>query len=199
MGVDLGGWSWGSQFGDLNNDGTLDMYLVNGYVSAGERTSYWYDFAEIAVGHKRIIADAANWPPMRGRSLSGYQHKRVWMNDGVGRFYGSGAGRRRDRHARRPRGRAGGSLEPRRARRDRRQSARAAARLHEHRQSGAALDRVRARGYGQQSQRDRRPRRSAVERSDVRCRKSAAAAASAPRISGGCTTAWDRRQRWIGW
>ena len=86
MGVDLGGWSWGSQFGDLNNDGTLDMYLVNGYVSAGERTSYWYDFAEIAVGHKRIIADAANWPPMRGRSLSGYQHKRVWINDGVGRF-----------------------------------------------------------------------------------------------------------------
>jgi hypothetical protein len=86
MGVDLGGWSWGSQFGDLNNDGTLDMYLVNGYVSAGERTSYWYDFAEIAVGHNRIIADASNWPAMRGRSLSGYQHKRVWVNDGVGRF-----------------------------------------------------------------------------------------------------------------
>src|SRR6188474_139124 len=86
MGIDLGGWSWGAQFGDLNNDGTLDMYLVNGYVSAGERTSYWYDFAEIAVGHTRIIGDAANWPPMRGRSLSGYQHKRLWINDGVGRF-----------------------------------------------------------------------------------------------------------------
>jgi hypothetical protein len=86
LGVDLGGWSWGAQFGDLNNDGTQDLYLVNGYVSAGERTSYWYDFAEIAVGHKRIIADAANWPPMRGRSLSGYQHKRVWTNDGAGRF-----------------------------------------------------------------------------------------------------------------
>lgn len=86
VGVDLGGWSWGTQFGDLNNDGTLDMYLVNGYVSAGERTSYWYDFAEIAVGHSSIIADAANWPPMRGRSLSGYQRKRVWINDGAGRF-----------------------------------------------------------------------------------------------------------------
>ena len=86
LGVDLGGWSWGAQFGDLNNDGTLDMYLVNGYVSAGERTSYWYDFAEIAVGHKRIIADASNWPPMRGRSLSGYQQKRLWINDGAGRF-----------------------------------------------------------------------------------------------------------------
>jgi hypothetical protein len=86
MGVDLGGWSWGAQFGDLNNDGTQDLYLVNGYVSAGERSSYWYDFSVIAVGHSAIIADAANWPPMKGRSLSGYQRKRVWINDGLGRF-----------------------------------------------------------------------------------------------------------------
>lgn len=86
LGVDLGGWSWGAQFGDLNNDGTQDLYLVNGYVSAGEKTSYWYDFAQIAVGHSRIISDAANWPAMRGRSLSGYQRKRVWINDGAGRF-----------------------------------------------------------------------------------------------------------------
>jgi hypothetical protein len=86
VGVDLGGWSWGAQFGDLNNDGNIDLYLTNGYVSAGERTSYWYDFAQIAVGHGTIIGDAANWPPMKGRSLSGYQRKRVWMNDGLGRF-----------------------------------------------------------------------------------------------------------------
>jgi hypothetical protein len=86
VGVDLGGWSWGAQFGDLNNDGLLDLYLTNGYVSAGERSSYWYDFAVIAVGHSTIIGDAANWPAMKGRSLSGYQHKRVWLNDGLGRF-----------------------------------------------------------------------------------------------------------------
>ncbi len=86
LGIDLGGWSWGAQFGDLNNDGVLDLYLVNGYVSAGERTSYWYDFAQIAVGHSAIISDALNWPPMNGRSLSGYQRKRVWINDGLGRF-----------------------------------------------------------------------------------------------------------------
>jgi enediyne biosynthesis protein E4 len=86
LGVDLGGWSWGAQFGDLNNDGTQDLYLVNGYVSAGERTSYWYDFAQIAVGHSAIIGDAQNWPAMKGRSLSGYQRKHVWLNDGAGRF-----------------------------------------------------------------------------------------------------------------
>ena len=86
LGVELGGWSWGAQFGDLNNDGTQDLYLTNGYVSAGERSSYWYDFSVIAVGHSTIIGDAANWPPMRGRSLSGYQRKRVWLNDGLGTF-----------------------------------------------------------------------------------------------------------------
>ena len=40
----------------------------------------------IAVGHSAIIGDAANWPPMKGRSLSGYQRKRVWINDGFGNF-----------------------------------------------------------------------------------------------------------------
>ena len=64
LGVDLGGWSWGSQFGDLNNDGSQDLYLVNGYISAGERSSYWYDFSVLAVGQSSIIADAANWPAM---------------------------------------------------------------------------------------------------------------------------------------
>ena len=86
MGVELGGWSFGAQFGDLNNDGTLDLYLVNGYVSADKNSNYWYDFSKIAGGNSAIISDAAHWPPMQGRSLSGYQQKKVWINDGAGRF-----------------------------------------------------------------------------------------------------------------
>ena len=86
MGVELGGWSFGMQFGDLNNDGNLDLYVTNGYVSADRGTSYWYDYSKIAGGNSRIISDAANWPPMGNRSLSGYQPKRLWINDGAGHF-----------------------------------------------------------------------------------------------------------------
>lgn len=86
MGVELGGWSFGAQFGDINNDGFLDLYQVNGNVSLDRDRSYWYDYSKIAGGNSRIISDAANWPPLQGRSLSGYQQKRVWINDGAGQF-----------------------------------------------------------------------------------------------------------------
>jgi len=86
MDVEIGGWSFGAQFGDLNNDGMLDLYLVNGYVSADRNQNYWYDFSKIAGGNSTIISDAAHWPAMDGRSLSGYQQKKVWLNDGAGKF-----------------------------------------------------------------------------------------------------------------
>jgi len=86
MGVELGGWSFGAQFGDFNNDGYLDLYVTNGNVSLDQNRSYWYDYSKVAGGNRAIISDAANWPPLSGRSLSGYQQKRVWISDGQGRF-----------------------------------------------------------------------------------------------------------------
>ncbi len=86
LGVELGGWSFGAQFGDFNNDGNLDLFLTNGYISADRNRSYWYDFAKVAGGNSTIIGDAKNWPAFDGRSLSGYQQKRVWLNDGAGKF-----------------------------------------------------------------------------------------------------------------
>jgi hypothetical protein len=86
LGVELGGWSFGAQFGDLNNDGFLDLYEVNGNVSLDRDRSYWYDYSKVAGGNRAIISDAASWPPLKGRSLSGYQQKRVWLNDGFGQF-----------------------------------------------------------------------------------------------------------------
>jgi enediyne biosynthesis protein E4 len=86
MGVELGGWSFGAQFADLNNDGFLDLYVANGYVSASKQASYWYDYSKIAGGNQLVISDAKNWPAMGDRSLGGYQQKKVWLSDGAGRF-----------------------------------------------------------------------------------------------------------------
>lgn len=86
MGFALGGWSFGVQFGDLNNDGYQDLYLVNGNVSLDTKRNYWYDFSKVAGGNSGIIEDAANWPPIDGRSLAGYQQKKIYVNDGSGQF-----------------------------------------------------------------------------------------------------------------
>jgi len=85
-GVYQGGWSFGAQFGDLNNDGNLDLFLTNGYISASRDKSYWYDFSKVAGGNRAIITDANNWPAMKDMSLSGYEPKHVWLGDGGGKF-----------------------------------------------------------------------------------------------------------------
>ena len=86
FGVELGGWSFGAQFGDLNNDGTLDLYLTNGYISLDRNRSYWYDFSKVAGGNSTIIGDARTGRRSTAAACAGYQSKRVWLNDGAGRF-----------------------------------------------------------------------------------------------------------------
>jgi hypothetical protein len=86
LGVENGSWSWGVQFADLNNDGLLDLYLTNGYISTAKgKDEYWYDYSKITGALKEIIIDAKNWPPMNGRSLGGDEHKCLWWNKG-GKF-----------------------------------------------------------------------------------------------------------------
>ena len=114
FGVELGGWSFGAQFGDLNNDGTLDLYLTNGYISLDRNRSYWYDFSKVAGGNSTIIGDAKNWPAFEGRSLAGYQSKRVWLNDGAGQICRCGSGGRGHGYLRRTLRRARGLVESRR-------------------------------------------------------------------------------------
>ena len=80
-----------------------------------------------------------------GRSLAGYQQKKVWVNDGGGPLRRRGADGWRHRSLRRPLGGARRPLVAGRARRRRREPERAAAAVPQRRGAGPPLGRLRAR------------------------------------------------------
>ncbi len=75
------GWGWAGKFFDYDNDGWLDLYVVNGWVSAGEPT-YVLDIFELIVQPDVDLADARQWPPMGDKTLSGYQRNSLFHNEG---------------------------------------------------------------------------------------------------------------------
>ena len=76
-----GGWGWGAKLFDFDNDGDQDIFTVNGFVSDGSLDI----FRRPGILNSKDVSDAALWPDMRGVSLSGYEKKRLFRNDG-GRF-----------------------------------------------------------------------------------------------------------------
>ena len=128
--------------------------------------SYWYDFARdrrrAQRDHRRRAELAGDARAAASRATSA---SASGSTTALGRFTDVAQVVGVTDTLRRPRGRAGRSLEPRRARRHRRQPARAAPALHEHRAARAATGSTfELEGTREQPQRDRRARRAAVER-----------------------------------
>jgi hypothetical protein len=79
------GWGWAGKFFDFDNDGWLDLYVVNGWVSAGSE-NYVTDIFDMLTRPHIDFADVRNWPPMGKKTLSGYQKKKLFHNE-KGQFF----------------------------------------------------------------------------------------------------------------
>jgi hypothetical protein len=77
------GWAWGAQIGDLDNDGSNELFITNGYVSADRDKSYWYAMSKVAGANGNVFEDTRNWPAIGSASLSGFERSRVLVNGGI--------------------------------------------------------------------------------------------------------------------
>ncbi len=86
MDVEMGGWSFGAQFGDLNNDGTLDLYLVNGYVSADRKRITGTTFQRSPAATRRSFPMPRTGRRWMGAACRVTSRKEFGLNDGAGKF-----------------------------------------------------------------------------------------------------------------
>ncbi len=76
--IDASGWSWSAKFGDLDTDGDLDLYIVNGMIAAdllahlpgGELVEENQALRNDGTGHFTLAADWGLGSTRSGRGMS---------------------------------------------------------------------------------------------------------------------------------
>ncbi len=83
-------WGWGAKFIDFDNDGLLDLYVLNGFISGGEG-EYIDILMPIILDSDVDLSDTMSWPALDGMSFSGNEKNRLFHNKGNHSFDESAA------------------------------------------------------------------------------------------------------------
>ncbi len=78
-------WGWAAKFGDFDNDGWQDLFVVNGLRSAGKE-NYIPVLVNMITRPGVDFTDVNNWPSIGGMTWSGYQKKKLFRNLGTQSF-----------------------------------------------------------------------------------------------------------------
>jgi hypothetical protein len=78
-------WGWAAKFGDFNNDGWEDIFVVNGLRSAG-KDNYIPVLVNMITTPGIDFTDVNNWPNIGDMTWSGYQKKKLFLNLGTQAF-----------------------------------------------------------------------------------------------------------------
>jgi hypothetical protein len=74
-------WGWAAKFGDFDNDGWLDLFVVNGLRSAGNE-NYIPVLVKMITRPGVDFTNVYNWPNIGNMSWSGHQKKKLFRNVG---------------------------------------------------------------------------------------------------------------------
>jgi hypothetical protein len=74
-------WGWAAKFGDFDNDGWEDLFVVDGLRSAGPG-NYIPVLLEMIIAPGIDFSDVSKWPPIHDMSWSGHQRKKLFRNLG---------------------------------------------------------------------------------------------------------------------
>lgn len=74
-------WGWAGKFIDYDNDGQLDLYVLNGFISGNEK-DYTDILMPLVLDSDLDLSDTMNWPPLGEMSFSGYEPSFLFHNEG---------------------------------------------------------------------------------------------------------------------